>query len=95
MDVHILSSHDTLNQNKTYTPGIYKATVWLPENFLTEGMHYCGVAVMSYKPFTVHFHDVAKIGFNISDRQNGETVRGNYTGVFPGVIRPKLNWDKI
>jgi lipopolysaccharide transport system ATP-binding protein len=95
MDVHILSSHDTLNQNKTYTPGIYKATVWLPENFLTEGMHYCGVAVMSYKPFTVHFHDVAKIGFNISDRQNGETVRGNYTGVFPGVIRPKLTWDKI
>ncbi len=95
MDVHILSSHDTLNQNKTYSPGIYKATVWLPENFLTEGMHYCGVAVMSYKPFTVHFHDVEKIGFNISDKQNGETVRGNYTGVFPGVIRPKLTWDKI
>ncbi len=95
MDVHILSSHDTINQGKTFSPGIYDATVWLPENFLTEGMHYCGVALMSYKPFFVHFHDVAKIGFNISDRQNGETVRGNYTGVFPGVIRPKLIWDKI
>jgi lipopolysaccharide transport system ATP-binding protein len=95
LDVHILSSHDTLNAGKTFYPGIYSVTVWLPQNFLTEGVHYCGVAAMSYKPFTVHFHDVAKIGFNISDKQSGETVRGNYTGTFPGVIRPKLIWDKI
>ena len=95
LDVHILSSHDTLNAGKTFSPGIYSVTVWLPQNFLTEGVHYCGVAAMSYKPFTVHFHDVAKIGFNISDKQSGETVRGNYTGTFPGVIRPKLIWDKI
>jgi lipopolysaccharide transport system ATP-binding protein len=95
LDVHILSSHDTLNTGKIFTPGIYSVTVWLPQNFLTEGVHYCGVAAMSYKPFTVHFHDVAKIGFNISDMQSGETVRGNYTGTFPGVIRPKLIWDKI
>lgn len=95
LDVHILSSHDTLNKGKKYVPGIYNTTVWLPQNFLTEGLHYCGVAVMSYKPFTVHFHDVGRIGFNVSDKQTGETVRGEYTGVFPGVVRPKLNWDII
>jgi lipopolysaccharide transport system ATP-binding protein len=95
LDVHILSSHDTLNNGKKYKPGIYSSTVWMPQNFLTEGLHYCGVAAMSYKPFTVHFHDVGRIGFNIADKQSGETVRGDYTGVFPGVVRPKLNWDII
>jgi lipopolysaccharide transport system ATP-binding protein len=95
LDVHILSSHDTLNKGKKFTPGIYNTTVWMPQNFLTEGLHYCGVAVMSYKPFTVHFHDVGRIGFNVADKQTGETVRGEYTGVFPGVVRPRLNWDII
>jgi lipopolysaccharide transport system ATP-binding protein len=94
-DVHILSSHDTLNADREYTPGVYQTTVWLPANFLSEGIHYCGIAMMSYRPFKVHFHDIGNIGFNVSDKQTGETVRGEYTGVFPGVIRPMLTWGKI
>jgi lipopolysaccharide transport system ATP-binding protein len=95
MDLHILSSHDTSNAGRTYTPGTYSTIVWVPKNFLSEGMHYCGVAVMSYKPFTVHLHDVNQIGFNIIDKQDGTTVRGHYAGVFPGVVRPALNWNEI
>ena len=94
-DVHILSSHDTLNAHQKYNPGVYHTTVWLPANFLSEGIHYCGIAIMSYRPFKVHFHDIGNIGFNVSDKQTGETVRGQYAGVFPGVIRPMLTWGKI
>lgn len=94
-DVHILSSHDTLNTTYAFTAGAYSTTVWVPKNLLSEGMHYCGIAVMSYNPFFVHFHDMKKIGFNVVDRQNGETTRGVYTGNIPGVIRPHLNWSVI
>lgn len=94
-DVHILSSHDTANLGFEYVPGIYEATIWIPPNFLSEGMHYCGLAAMSYTPFQVHYHDIGSIGFNVNDKSDGNTVRGTYGGTFPGVIRPQLMWNKI
>ena len=94
-EIHILSSHDLTNIEKKYNPGIYENIVWIPENFLAEGTHHCGIAAMSYKPFTVHFHDINKFIFNIVDPKNGQTNRGKYIGDFPGIIRPKLKWDHI
>ncbi len=94
-DVHILSSHDTVNTTKKYQKGIYSTVVWLPANLLSEGTHYCGIAAMSYKPFTVHFHDINKFVFNVQDLQiqTGDSSRGIYTGHIPGAVRPKLTWD--
>ncbi len=92
-DVHILSSHQT-EKIKEYQPGIFETIVWFPQNFLSEGIHYCGVAAMSYRPFKVRFHDIKKFTFNISDDQKNLSARGEYTGEFPGVIRPILEWDK-
>jgi len=94
-DVHILSSHDTSNIGFEYTPGVYESTIWIPSNFLSEGMHYCGLAAMSYTPFHVHYHAVGAIGFNVTDKSDGQTVRGSYGGTFPGVVRPQLTWNKI
>ncbi|HEY4324111.1 MAG TPA: polysaccharide ABC transporter ATP-binding protein [Mucilaginibacter sp.] len=96
-DVHILSSHDTVNTEKKYLKGTYDTVVWLPANLLSEGIHYCGIAAMSYKPFTVHFHDINKFVFNIQDLQiqTEDSSRGIYTGNIPGAVRPKLTWDLI
>jgi len=92
-DIHILSSHQQ-NGPKLYREGIYETTVWLPKNFLAEGLHYCGVAAMSYRGnFKVHFHDVKKFSFNLIDGNHTQTARGEYTGEFPGVIRPILDWS--
>jgi lipopolysaccharide transport system ATP-binding protein len=95
-DVHILSSHQK-NRKPQYAAGIYKTVVWLPANFLSEGIHYCGVAAMSYSAiYTVHFHDINQFVFNVSDVQSAATARGeNYTGEFPGIIRPILEWDDV
>ena len=94
-EVHILSSHQK-NGNAKYEKGIYQTTVWFPSNILAEGIHYCGVAAMSYRGiFRVHFHDINKFKFNVVDIQDQYTARGNYTGEFPGVIRPVLNWEEI
>lgn len=95
LDIHIFSSHN--NRIKyAYNEGRFSTIVWLPENFLTEGLHYCGIAAMSYSPiFKVHFHDIKKISFNVNDIQDNDTARGVYTGIFPGIIRPILFWDDI
>jgi lipopolysaccharide transport system ATP-binding protein len=92
-DVHLFTSHDTINYTKKYHPGIYEIIVSIPKNLLANGSYYCGIAGMSYKPFTVHFHDVNKIFFNITD--NAELIYNQYTGILPGIIRPSLDWKKV
>lgn len=92
VDVHLFSSHDTFNDSRRYTKGIYKSTVWIPKNILSEGIHFVSVALMTYSPFKAIEHDKSNIGFNVSDKQDGTTVRGGYVGVFPGVVRPLLQW---
>ncbi|NTS43772.1 ABC transporter ATP-binding protein [Flavisolibacter sp. BT320] len=93
--VHILSSHDkkTMAEQTICKKGTYEASVILPPNFLAEGFHHVGVAMMSYNPYIVHFNEVDAIGFNIVDILNGETARGTYGGSIPGVIRPVLPWE--
>ncbi len=92
-DVHILSSHDVVNNIQNYEPGIYQTVVWIPPNLLAEGIHYCGIAAISFNPLTIHFHDVNKLAFNIVDSQLGENIRAYYTGDIPGIIHPLLQWD--
>ena len=95
-EIHILSSHQK-NQNINYKVGVYQAIVWFPNDFLSEGYHFCGIAAMSYKGFfRVHFHDVNKFSFNIIDEFIENTARGGeYKGKFPGVVRPILDWDNV
>lgn len=94
-NIHILTSHDQRNINFHFEPGIYQSIVWLPKNFMAEGLHYCGIAALSYNPFTVHFHDVQKFAFNVSDAKSDFEIRNYYTGDLPGVVRPPLHWDEI
>lgn len=95
-EIHILSSHQK-NKNKNYKVGIYQTIVWFPNNFLSEGYHFCGIAAMSYKRvFKVHFHDINKFSFNIIDEFDENTARGSdYKGKFPGVVRPILDWENV
>ena len=91
---HILSSHD-LNMAKSkgpYLKGVYTATVILPKNTLAEGLHIISVAIISYDPFIIHFHEPECISFTTVDTFSGNSVRGDYGGHFPGVIRPLMNW---
>lgn len=94
LEDHILSSHDTTNQNFNYTPGNYETIMWIPENLLAEGLYTCSVALMSYNPFEVICHELEVVTFNIVDMIDGSSARGAYTGKFPGIIRPHLDWEK-
>lgn len=96
-NIHILSSHDkdsdTLNQ--PLSKGIHSKTIIIPGNLLSEGGYTCSFAIMRYSPFHVEFHEMEAVGFNIIDEMGENTARGNYSGRFPGLVRPLLNWEKI
>lgn len=91
-NIHILSSHARVHHGIYYSPGLYVTTLWIPANFLAEGVHKCSLASMSYNPFEVHFHVKEIIGFTVVEKMDGNTVRGQYSGHFPGVVRPELEW---
>jgi lipopolysaccharide transport system ATP-binding protein len=73
--------------------GRYTSTVWIPGNFLAEGMLVVGVALSTMDPVRIHFFESDSIAFQVVDTHDGDSVRGEYTGPFPGVVRPMLEWS--
>ncbi len=95
MGVHVLSSHDVSFYNgfKSHKKGNFSRLVRIPKYFLAEGTYYVSVAIVSYNPFVVHFHELDTVVFEIYDSQINNEVRGHYTGKFPGIVRPILEWS--
>lgn len=93
-NIHILSSHDKESSTlkKSLTIGVHKKTIIIPGNLLAEGSYKCSFAIMKYSPFHVEFHEMDIVGFNVVDEFGEMTVRGSYSGHYPGLIRPKLEW---
>lgn len=75
------------------TAGMYTSTVWIPGNFLAEGTVFVTAAVSTYAPFIVHFVERDAVTFNVIDSLEGDSVRGDYAGLLPGVVRPELEWE--
>lgn len=93
--IHILSSHHKDSQTLNVPPkkGIYTVSLKIPGNLLAEGNYEVAFALMKYMPFEVLFHERDLAGFTVVDDIRGDSVRGNYTGKFPGVVRPELKWE--
>ncbi len=72
--------------------GRYSSTVWIPGNFLAEGTLRVGSALSSPEPVVVHFYATDVVAFQVVDTHEGGSVRGDYKGPMPGVIRPELPW---
>jgi lipopolysaccharide transport system ATP-binding protein len=73
--------------------GRYLSTAWIPGNFLSEGTLSIGASVVTEDPFTIHCDTQDYVvSFQVIDSLDGDTVRGDYGGPMPGVIRPMLKW---
>ena len=92
--VHILSSHDIVSglSKVPRNKGYYSSKVWIPANFLSEGIVTVGVAIFKEDPFRIHFHETNAVAFNVVDNINGNSARGDYTGRLPGIVRPIFEW---
>ncbi|WP_428328427.1 ABC transporter ATP-binding protein [Mucilaginibacter sp.] len=95
--VNLFDSHQTTDPifKETLVPGYYESTVIVPGNLLAEGTIIMGIAVLTYSPFLIHFHETDVIAFTMIDKSVNNLTRGENTGTIPGVVRPFLNWRSI
>ena len=73
--------------------GIYITKILIPGNFLAEGTIFVTAAITTFQPLNVHFAERDAIAFNVIDNLEGDSTRGDYTGVLPGVVRPRFDWE--
>jgi lipopolysaccharide transport system ATP-binding protein len=91
----LFSAHDTGAEwrRRARPPGTYTSTAWIPGNYLAEGSLLVHASVMSHYPATaLHVEARKVVAFQVIDREQDDTARGDYLGPMPGLVRPRLNW---
>ena len=93
--INVFNSHDVVSvlRSSQRKKGIYVATAWIPENLLAEGIFTAGIALFNPSHSSIHAHVHNALTFKVVDYIRGDSARGNYTGGFPGIVRPILNWE--
>jgi lipopolysaccharide transport system ATP-binding protein len=76
-------------------PGLVHTRCHIPGNLLAEGGVYVSAGVSSTDPMTFHVEEQDAVVFHVVDRSEGDGVRANWTGDFPGVMRPMLSWEVV
>jgi lipopolysaccharide transport system ATP-binding protein len=72
--------------------GRYVSTVMVPGNLLAEGTIYVDAALTTLEPAIGVFLERDAVAFQVVDRMEGESARGDWAGKLSGVMRPKLTW---
>jgi lipopolysaccharide transport system ATP-binding protein len=72
--------------------GYYGASVGIPNDLLAEGTMTVTVAMTSLSPQKEHFCAADAVRFLVTDRVDGSSSRGSFTGYINGAVRPKLAW---
>jgi lipopolysaccharide transport system ATP-binding protein len=54
---------------------------------------FVSASVVSYSPDLVHALERDAVSFQVVDRLGADGIRDHYGGHWPGVVRPKLEWD--
>lgn len=72
--------------------GRYTSTVWIPGNFLSEGMLFVYSAIITVAPRTMHINERDTVAFQVVESFEGDSARGDYTGTMTSAVRPLLKW---
>jgi len=76
--------------------GLYKSRCLIPGNFLAEGTFTIHAVINTIRKElspVVHIMERDTIVFQVYDRLEGGSVRGDYRGAYFGVVRPMLEWE--
>ena len=73
--------------------GRYVSTGWIPGNLLAEGTMVIGASIRTEEPTILHFYERDAVAFQVVESPEDETARVDFTGHFPGLVRPLLEWD--
>ena len=93
--INIFDTHDINAEwrGKSRPIGEYSSTVWIPSNFFSDGLVIVSVAVVTHNPFVIHLHEKEVLFFNVNDSLHYNSPKGDYSGRFPGIVRPLLEWN--
>ncbi len=97
-DITLFATNDFNNsgwRHKKRCRGLVRATCHIPANFFAEGRVFVLAAIGTYNPNVVHALERDAVSFQVVDRTEGEGSRGEFTGSWPGVMRPFLDWDVV
>lgn len=73
--------------------GRYRATAWIPGNYLAEGTFFLSVFVETLDPHTKQIREHQIVAFSVVDTCEGDSARGDFAGRLKGVVRPLLDWN--
>jgi lipopolysaccharide transport system ATP-binding protein len=79
-------------RGKVRPPGTFRNLVWIPGNFLSEGVLLVSVSLGTQQPIRNHTHQRDVVAFNVVDTFSGDSARGEWDGPMVGVVRPLLTW---
>jgi homopolymeric O-antigen transport system ATP-binding protein len=80
-------------RRKVRPPGRYVSTAWIPGNFFSEGSLILSIGMATHVPVVlarIYQRDV--VAFSVIDTMQGDSARGDYTGPWPGMVRPLVDW---
>jgi lipopolysaccharide transport system ATP-binding protein len=80
-------------QQRPRPMGTFTSTVTIPGNFLSEGTMIVSAQTTTISPSLRHFFVREAVAFQVVDNGVGDSARGQFGGVMPGVIRPLLQWN--
>ena len=75
-------------------PGRHVTTAWVPAHLMNAGVVHITVALATPDPFERHCVVERAVSFNVFERfGDTSSARGLYSRNFPGVVRPRLQWE--
>src|SRR5262249_20385868 len=80
-------------QERPKLAGRYVSTAWIPGNFLAEGSVIVDAEISTLAPHEVHTYRKDVVTVRVFDLMSANSARGDYTGPFPGVVRPLVRWN--
>jgi lipopolysaccharide transport system ATP-binding protein len=75
------------------SPGLYSSRVSIPGNYLAEGTIIVRADISTIMPQMFHVEESDVVAFQVIDKMEGDSARGEYAGKMPGVVRPLLKWN--
>lgn len=88
---HVLYSAEKENIKLLLKKGIFKTTVWIPENFLNVESYSVAISLSTISPLKVHFWVKDALMFDTVEDLKNRT--DSYNLELPGIIRPLLKWE--
>jgi lipopolysaccharide transport system ATP-binding protein len=73
--------------------GRYVSRMAIPGNFLAEGTIYVEAGLTTLEPQIGQWYEKDVAAFQVVDRMEGDSARGDWGGKILGVVRPLLDWS--